>query len=151
MEAWSRGGAVGTDIVEGARVVAQPVGVAADTPILRLQLVDRYPDAASILRPVVRTLGLQDDAREISDQALFGQQVQPAGGNADLDEIEGICMLGRTRIVIGVDINLVDSAFHDRGLMECPAPSPTTSELRSASPSSRVALASAVPRVGGSD
>jgi hypothetical protein len=58
-------------LVEGGGVVAKPVSVTADPPVFRLEFVDRHPDAARVLRSIVRPFGREHDTGEIADQPLF--------------------------------------------------------------------------------
>src|ERR1700730_3005415 len=101
-----------TDVIKGARIVAQPVGVAADPPVLRLELVDRHPDAPRIRWCVVGTFGREHHAGEIADQPLVRQQVAPVDRNADLDEIKRLLMVRTAGVVVGVFGHLVNPALH---------------------------------------
>src|SRR5271156_7078550 len=75
-ETTSRSGLSDTfaDLIEGAGVVAKPICVAPDAPILGFQFVDNHPDAAPVGGGVLGAFGLQHHVSEISDQALFGQK-----------------------------------------------------------------------------
>src|SRR5882724_3816538 len=75
-------------LVEGAGVVAKPINVAADAPVLRLELVDRHPGAARVLQSIVGPFGLKHDAGEIAGQPLFCHQIEPVDRGTDFEKVE---------------------------------------------------------------
>jgi hypothetical protein len=78
---------VGTDVVKRAGVVAQPIQMAADAPVVRLYLVDDDPNTSRVFRSVIRLFRVEDDFREIAD-SLFSKQIEAVYRNSDIDEIE---------------------------------------------------------------
>src|SRR5277367_6169827 len=85
---------IAADFVESARVVPQPVSVATDAPILRLQLIDHYPHAARIVGRGLRALRRQHHSGEITDQPLLCQQVETVHRDADFDKVEWLFVIG---------------------------------------------------------
>jgi hypothetical protein len=88
--------------VEGAGVAVKPINVGADAPVLRLELVNRHPDAAPVLCSIVRSFGFKHDTGEIADQPLFRQQIEPVDRDTDFQIVERLFVIWAAAIVVSV-------------------------------------------------
>src|SRR5271154_1961450 len=64
------------DFIQGAFVVAKPICVTADSPVVDVKFDNGHPNSIRVLREMRFPFGEHDDFREIADQVLLGESVE---------------------------------------------------------------------------
>src|SRR5262245_62025683 len=70
----------GTQRLEGALVISQPVRVPTDAPVVLFNLNNRDPYSVRTIRSKGLGFGQQGDLGEIKNHVTLGQSVKPTGG-----------------------------------------------------------------------
>jgi hypothetical protein len=83
----------------------------AYAPVIALDLVDRYPHAASVLGGVLYPFRVKNHLCEIADHPGLGQQVEPIGRYSYFEEVEWLFVVRPPGIKIAVFVGLVHPTF----------------------------------------